>query len=130
MGFYLSYRLWSTYDPDLIKLFHAIYLDDIEQVQTCLEQNHVKCHPLCDCDLCSTGDKLLMSKDDLRFWTPLSLACWLGEYKNNYIICSPQCMLQYPNKILNTSIENILKYHYQYGFSNNTGPVSVFYRNT
>ena len=41
-----------------------------------------------------------------------------------------QCMLQYPNKILNTSIENILKYHYQYGFSNNTGPVSVFYRNT
>ena len=82
--FYLSYRLWSTYDPDLIKLFHAIYLDDIEQVQTCLEQNHVKCHPLCHCDLCSTGDKLLMSKDDLRFWTPLSLACWLGEYKNNY----------------------------------------------
>ena len=37
-----------------------------------------------------------------------------------------QCMLKYPNKILNTSIENILKY----GFSNITGPVSVFYRNT
>ena len=83
LKFCLSNRLWSTYDPDLIKLFHAIYLDDIEQVQTCLEQNHVKCHPLCDCDLCSTGDKLLMSKDDLRFWTPLSLACWLGEYKDN-----------------------------------------------
>ena len=39
---------WSTYDPDLIKQFHAIYLHDIEQVQTCLEQNHVKCHLLCD----------------------------------------------------------------------------------
>ena len=33
--------------------------------------------------------------------------------KNNEII---QCMLQYPNKILSTSIGNILKYHYQYGF--------------
>ena len=43
---------------------------------------------------------------------------------------SDQCMLQCPNKILNTSIENILKYHYQYGFSKNTGPVSVFDRNT
>ena len=41
-----------------------------------------------------------------------------------------QCMLQYPNKILNTSIENIPKYHYQYGFPKITGPVSVFYRNT
>ena len=27
-------------------------------------------------------------------------------------------LLEYPNKILNTSIGNILKYHYQYGFSN------------
>ena len=41
-----------------------------------------------------------------------------------------QYMLQYPNKALNTSIVNILKYHYQYDLSNNTGPVSVFYRNT
>ena len=41
-----------------------------------------------------------------------------------------QCILQYKNKILNTSIRNILKYHYQYSFSNNTCPVSVFYRNT
>ena len=41
----------------LEKLFHAIYLDDIKQVQTCLEQNHVKCQLLCDCNLCSTGDK-------------------------------------------------------------------------
>ena len=39
-----------------------------------------------------------------------------------------QCILQYPNKILNTSIGNILKYHYQYGFSKNTGPVSVFFK--
>ena len=39
-------------------------------------------------------------------------------------------MLQYPNKILGTSIGNIMKYHYQYSFSNNTCPVSVFYRNT
>lgn len=31
--------LWSTSNADLDKLFHAIYLDDIEQVQTCLEQN-------------------------------------------------------------------------------------------
>ena len=29
-------------------------------------------------------------------------------------------MLQYPNKILNTSIGNILKYNYQYCFSQNT----------
>ena len=41
-----------------------------------------------------------------------------------------QCILQYPNKVLNTSIVNTLKYHYQYGLSNNTGPVSVFYQNT
>ena len=41
-----------------------------------------------------------------------------------------QCMLQYPNKVLNTSIVNILKYHYQYDSSNDTGPVSVFYKNT
>ena len=41
-----------------------------------------------------------------------------------------QCMLQYQNKVLNTSIGNILKYHYQYGFSKYTCPVSVFYRNT
>ena len=41
-----------------------------------------------------------------------------------------QCMLQYPKKVLNIIIVNILKYHYQYGLSNNTGPVSVFYQNT
>jgi hypothetical protein len=41
-----------------------------------------------------------------------------------------QGMLEYPNKILNTSIGNILKYHYQYDFSNNTGSVSVFYKDT
>ena len=41
-----------------------------------------------------------------------------------------QVMLQYQNKVLNTSIGNILKYHYQYGFSKYTCPVSVFYRNT
>ena len=40
-----------------------------------------------------------------------------------------QCMLQYQNKVLNTSIGNILKYHYQYGFSKYTCPVSVFSRN-
>ena len=40
---------------------------------------------------------------------------------------SAQCMLHYPKKVLNISIVNILKYHYQYGSSNNIGPVSVFY---
>ena len=74
-----SHRLWSTPDPELIKLFHAIYLDDMQQVQTCLEQN-MKCHPLCDCDNCASGDKLLMMKDNLRCWTPLSLASWLGKF--------------------------------------------------
>merc|ERR1711923_178444 len=58
-------RLWSTPDPELIKLFHAIYLDDMQQVQTCLEPN-IKCHPLCDCDDCASGDKILMMKDNLR----------------------------------------------------------------
>jgi hypothetical protein len=56
----------------------------------------------------------LKLKLKLRHWEPHSL----------------QGMLEYPNKILNTSIGNILKYHYQYGFSNNTGPVSVFCKDT
>ena len=53
-------------------------MDDIEQVQTCLEET-VKCHPLCDCDECFSGDKLLILKDNMKFWTPLSLSCWLGR---------------------------------------------------
>ena len=45
-------------------------------------------------------------------------------------LCPYQSILEYPNKILNTSIGNILKYHYQYGYSNNTGLVSVFFKDT
>ena len=37
------------------------------------------------------------------------------ELNSNYCAPVKQCMLQYPNKVLNTSIVNILKYHYQYG---------------
>ena len=48
----------------------------MQQVQTCLEPN-IKCHPLCDCEICTSGDKLLTMKDNLRYWTPLSLASWL-----------------------------------------------------
>ena len=72
-------RLWSTPNHDLEKLFKAIYLDDIEQVQTCLEETVSKCHPLCDCDECFSGNKLLTLKDDMKLWTPLSLSCWLGR---------------------------------------------------
>ena len=51
----------------------------MQQVQTCLEPN-IKCHPLCDCEICTSGDKLLTMKDNLRYWTPLSLASWLGTF--------------------------------------------------
>ena len=61
--------------------------------------------------------------------TPIQLSVRTTAFYN-YLATSSQCMLQYPNKVLNTSIVNILKYYYQYSLSNNTGPVSVFYRNT
>ena len=58
-GSYVDHNLYErqNFNTDLEKLFHTIYLDHIEQVQTCLEQNHVNYHLLCACDLCSTGDK-------------------------------------------------------------------------
>ena len=67
------------------------------------------------------------------FWTQDTfkiISKWLSlNFFCGYNCTFKQCMLQYPNKALNTSIVNILKHHYQYGLSNNTGPVSVLFIN-
>ena len=47
-------------------------------VQTFFAQTQIKCHPLCNCSQCS-GFNLLLSKDDSRLWSPLSLASFLGQ---------------------------------------------------
>ena len=56
---YVDHRLFERqiFNTDLEKLFHSIYLDHIEQVQTSLEHNDVNYHLLGACDLCSTEDK-------------------------------------------------------------------------
>ena len=61
-------NLWSTTDKELDDLFHAIYQDDVEQVQSCLETTSdvEKCHPLCDCDTCAMKSQLISIKDDSR----------------------------------------------------------------
>ena len=70
------------------------------------------------------------SSEFKMFFHPKNLKSEDNNPGFNILLHTPQSMLQYPNRILNTSIGKILKYHYQYGFSNNTGPVSVFYKDT
>lgn len=76
----------KTTHGDLDKLFKAISMNDLSKVETCLDtiednpqaQQH---HPLCDCEQCKSvqESKILTLKDDLKFWTPLALASWLGH---------------------------------------------------
>ena len=76
-----------------------------------------------------TKGNLIIHGHALNDWSSHCNLSILSLY--SYVVSSMyQCMLQYPKKVLNIIIVNILKYHYQYGLSNNTGLVLVFYQNT
>ena len=73
-------KIWSSNHDKLNELFEAIVKNDLNHVKHMLDESlKLKCHPLCNCDICDKLENLLELKEDSNYFMPLMLASWLGK---------------------------------------------------